>query len=210
MRVTSTERESSLRPIRIPLDKGLTGYRLFLIKADTQTKLNDVKSLADLKRFSFGAGAKWADVTILRDAGLTVEPGDDYAGLFRMLKAGRYDIFSRGVNEIAVEFKENKATMPDLAIEQKLMLHFPLARYFFVADTPEGEKLARRIEDGLRRLMKSGEFERRYQAFKKNSLEGISLSGRRLFRIKNPTLPPETPLAQQELWDSLAKEMKRR
>jgi len=208
LRVTSIELEGALRPIRIPLDKGLTGYRLLLIKADTQARLKSVRTLNDLKPFSFGAGARWADVDILRAAGLTVEPGESYDGLFRMLDVGRFDLFSRGVNEIAVELNENKARIPDLAIEQNLMLHFPLARYFFVAATPEGEKLARRMEDGLRRLEKNGEFERRYKVFKQNSLAGINLSGRRVFRIKNPLLPPETPLAQLELWDTLSKELK--
>ena len=31
------EYEESLRPIRIPLDKGLLGYRVFLIRADRQS-----------------------------------------------------------------------------------------------------------------------------------------------------------------------------
>lgn len=208
LRVTNVELEATFRPVRIPLDKGLTGYRLFLIRAGTQAKLSTVRALADLKPFSFGAGARWADVEILRAAGLTVEPGESYEGLFLMLGVGRFDLFSRGVNEIAVELSDNKTRIPDLVIEQNLMLHFPLARYFFVNATPEGEKLARRVEDGLRRLANNGEFERRYQLFKKKSLTGISLSGRRVIRINNPLLPPETPLAQTELWDNLSKELK--
>lgn len=208
LRVTNSELEETFRPVRIPLDKGLTGYRLFLIKAETQPRLDGVRSFEDLKPFSFGVGAKWIDVTILRAAGLTVEPGEDYAGLFRMLEARRFDIFSRGVNEIAVELKENIEKNPDLVIENKLMLYFPLARYFFTNRTPEGEKLAQRIEDGLQRLVRSGEFERRYQVFKQQCLVGLNLAGRRLLRITNPTLPPETPLAQKQLWETLSKELK--
>ncbi|MEO7108617.1 MAG: hypothetical protein ABIZ09_19745, partial [Rhodoferax sp.] len=44
-RTTSQERETILRPVRIPLDKGLTGYRLFLIQKPTQAKLNNVRTL---------------------------------------------------------------------------------------------------------------------------------------------------------------------
>ena len=40
VRATSTEREKTLQAVMIPLDKGLTGYRLFLTKTHTQQRLN--------------------------------------------------------------------------------------------------------------------------------------------------------------------------
>lgn len=56
-RTTSVAREQVLNPIRIPLDKGLTGYRLFLIKASTQHRLDTVRTQAQLQTFSIGQGA---------------------------------------------------------------------------------------------------------------------------------------------------------
>jgi hypothetical protein len=208
VRTTSMEREKTLLPIRIPLDKGLTGYRVFLIQAATQEKLATVRTLTDLKAFSIGQGAQWVDTDILRAAGLTVVTGGNYATLFNMLETGRFDLFSRGVNEVGQEFTSGVLTNSQLAVEKNLILYYPLPRYFFFPRTPEGALLAERVETGLRSLIKNGEFERRYQVFKKDVLKGLKLSGRHLFTIANPSLSPQTPLTDSTLWDNLSKELK--
>ncbi len=208
VRTTSNERETVLRPIMIPVDKGLTGYRLFLIQQSTQAKLDNVQSLDDSKSFPIGQGLHWVDSEILRSAGLTVVTGVSYEALFKMLKGGRFDLFSRGVNEISKELAVGRASNPDLTIEQHLLLYYPLPRYFFFARTPEGERLAQRVEEGLKMLVQSGEFDRQYKAFKRQILQGLNLSGRRVFKISNPTLSPQTPLGQHEYWDTLAEELK--
>jgi hypothetical protein len=207
-RTTSMEREKTLTPVRIPLDKGLTGYRLLLIQQATQDKLDQVRTLQDFKAISIGQGAMWVDTQILRAAGLKVEEGSSYESLFLMLKTGRFDAFSRGVNEIGKEWANGQLTNPDLMIEKNLLLYYPLPRYYFFAPTPDGAMLAKRVDEGLRLMIKSGEFERRYQVFKREILTGLKLSGRRLFTIPNPLLSPETPLAETEFWDNLSKELK--
>lgn len=207
-RTTSRSREQQLRPVRIPLDKGLTGYRLFLINAPLQTRLDSVLTLDDLKALRIGQGALWVDNEILRAAGLRVEEGANYESLFLMLGAGRFELLSRGINEIGRELEDGRARNPQLAIEKRLMLYYPLPRYFFFARSAQGERLAQRAEVGLRLLIRNGEFERRYQRFKARILAGLDLSGRILFRLPNPTLPAETPLEHKALWDSLERELK--
>ena len=207
-RATSKEREEVLLPIRIPLDKGLIGYRLFLIQRTTQDRLDTVRTVNDLKNFSIGQGIQWIDTDIMRAAGLNIQSGGSYESLFLMLAAGRFDIFSRGINEIGVEFETHSAAIPDLRIEKNLLLYYPLPRYFFFARTPDGELLAKRVEEGLRTLIKNGEFERRYQVFKREMLAGLNISGRRLLTINNPLLSVETPLADRDLWDTLERELK--
>lgn len=209
-RTTSIARENALRPIRIPLDKGLTGYRLFLIKADTQAWTDPVRTLPQLQTLSIGQGATWVDSDILRANGFRVVTAPTYELLLPMLDSGRFDLFSRGVNEISHELAAGRQTFPALAIERKLLLYYPLPRYFFFPRTPEGEQLAQRAEAGLRMLIKNGKFERRYQAFKKTILSDISLGGRRVFSIPNPLLPTETPLADRSLWDTLEPELRAR
>jgi hypothetical protein len=208
VRTTSNDRETLLRPVFIPLDKGLTGYRLFLIQKPTQNKLNAVRTLEDLKAFSIGQGQSWVDTIILRHAGLTVEAGAGHPSLFKMLQAGRFDVFSRGINEIGKEFQIGKEANSELAIERHLMLYYPLPRYYFFARTPEGERLARRVEEGLHLLIENGQFDKQYKAFKRLVLADLQLSGRRMFKITNPTLSPQTPLSHSEYWDTLADELK--
>lgn len=207
VRTTNKDREALMRPIFIPLDKGLTGYRLFLIEKPTQARLRNVRSLADLKPFSIGQGSRWIDTEILAHAGLTVVTGGGYESLFKMLQAGRFDLFSRGINEIGEELQAGRALDPNLAIEQNLMLYYPLPRYFFFARTEEGERLAKRVEAGLQLLMENGQFETLYQKFKRQMLSGLNLSGRRVFRLENPTLSDQTPLSRREYWDTLSIEL---
>lgn len=207
-RTTSTEREKTLQAVMIPLDKGLTGYRLFLTKTMTQQRLSQVRTVQDLKQFSIGQGINWIDGDILRNAGFNVVTGPNYDSLFAMLEANRFDVFSRGINEIGFEFNFATGRHADLAIEKSLMLYYPLPRYFFFSRTPAGERLARRVEEGLRMLIKNGKFDKRYQAFKRSILVGLQLAGRRIFRIENPYLSAATPLGERELWDTLEAELK--
>jgi hypothetical protein len=203
---TSPEREEKLLPIRIPLDKGLTGYRLFLITADKQEQLSRVMSIDELKSFKVGQGIGWIDASILTSAGFSVDATAAYTSLFDMLHLDRFSLFPRGINEIGMELATGQAKYPNIVVEKKLILYYPLPRYFFFARTAQGQMLATRVEYGLNKLIKNGGFEKHYQRFKSKVIADVKLSGRRVFRIPNPTLSEATPLARTELWDNLKKE----
>ena len=205
-RATNLDLEKRLRPIRIPLDKGLLGVRMFLVMPEVQARLNQVGTLDELRRFTVGQSSAWSDVHILREAGFKLVLSDAYLPLFSMLGAGRFDLFSRGAIEIESEWRANRDAVPGLMIEKKFLLYYPMPRYYFVPRTAEGERMAVRIEDGLQRLRRNGEFERRYQAWKRLVLKDLQLSGRTVFRIRNPELSPETPLADKYWWDDLTNE----
>jgi ABC-type amino acid transport substrate-binding protein len=192
--------EQRLLPIRFPLDKGLLGYRVFLIRGEMQSKLGLVGGLDDLRRYSIGQGRGWGDVTILREAGLTVVEGTSYEGLFSMLAAGRFQLFSRSVVEVGEELAREKPNHPEFAIEPHLMLNYPLTRYFYVTRSPAGDALARRISEGLERMLKNGRFDRMFEDFKSPFERQIGLHDRLLIRVANPLQTPETPLSRSELW----------
>jgi hypothetical protein len=192
--------EKELLPIRFPLDKGLLGYRVFLIRSETQPQLDLVNSLDELRQHTIGQGRGWGDVTILRHAGLKVVEGAAYDGLFDMLAARRFELFSRGVVEVGEELAHERSKHPDFVIERHLLLYYPLARYFYVTRSPDGDALARRISEGLERMLRNGSFERMFQAFKRPFEQEIGLRNRLLLRIDNPLQTPETPLGRSELW----------
>jgi hypothetical protein len=206
-RATNLELEATLRPVPLPLDRGLLGYRVFLILAEQQPRLDAVRSLDDLKRFSIGQSTPWTDVKILQANGFNLVLANDYEGLFKMLQARRFELFSRGVNEVRSEWLSHRDSIPDLVIERGIVLHYPMPRYFFVPRTAQGERMALRLQDGLQRLVRSGEFERRYQAYKRLVLDGLVLSGRRVFRLPNPELSKLAPTDQRLWWDDLAAEL---
>lgn len=192
--------EKRLLPIRFPLDKGLLGFRVFLIRGKMQSKLDPVNSLDELRRYRIGQGRDWGDVTILRNAGLTIVEGTSYDGLFGMLAAGRFELFSRGVVEVGEELAREKPRHPELAIERHLLLYYPLTRYFYVARSADGDALARRISVGLERMLGNGSFDRMFQDFKRPFEQEIGLRNRSLIRIENPLQTPDTPLNRTELW----------
>lgn len=206
-RATNLDLESRLRPIPIPLDKGLLGYRLFLIMPETQARLDKVQTLDDLRQFSIGQASPWTDVKILQSANMKLVIADNYEGLFQMLGIRRFDLFSRGVNEIYPEWEAHRDKVPGITIEKNLILAYPMPRYFFVPKTPAGARIAERVEDGLRRLAKNGEFERRYQAYKKAVLADVNLAGRRVFRLPNSQLSDLAPKNEKFWWDDLATEL---
>jgi hypothetical protein len=192
--------EQRLLPIRFPLDKGLLGYRVFLIRGEMQPKLDLVGGLEDLRRYSIGQGREWGDVTILRQAGLTVVEGTSYEGLFSMLATHRFQLFSRSVVEVGEELAREKPNHPELVIERHLMLYYPLTRYFYVTRSPAGDALARRISEGLERMLKNGLFDHMFEDFKTPFERQIGLRDRLLIRIANPLQTPETPLNRRGLW----------
>lgn len=206
-RATNLDLEARLRPVPLPLDKGLLGYRLFLIMPEMQERLDQVRSLDDLRQFSIGQATPWTDVKILEAGGFRLVLANDYEGLFKMLGARRFDLFSRGLNEIHSEWLAQKDNVPGMVIERGLVLHYPMPRYFFVPRTEQGARMAERIEDGLRRLARSGEFERRYQAYKRAMVADLNLAGRRVIRLPNPQLSALAPVGDKFWWDDLAVEL---
>ncbi|MGH8806455.1 MAG: hypothetical protein ACREX0_01085 [Noviherbaspirillum sp.] len=204
-RSTSVEHEARMLPIRIPLDKGLISYRIFLIREEDQRRFSSIRTLDDLRELSVGSYTTWADTKILRDNGFSVVTGESYEGLFKMLIANRFDFFSRSVDEAYREYDERSEQLPTMKVEDAVLLHFPTTRYFFVQRSPAGEKLARRVEHGLNQMIKDGSFDILFRKYKGPLIDRAHLKTRRMFRIPNPHLPPETPLARRELWyDPLA------
>lgn len=194
---SSVEKEEKLRTVRIPLLKGILGYRVFLIRKADQEKLSGVERLDELKRFTIGQGKGWSDVDILKHNGFTVVEGNKNT-LHKMLVAGRFDLFSRGINEAPVEYAANVGELPELHVEETLLLYYPLVRYLFFAK--DDEALAARVEAGLEMLIADGTFDRMFNEYTSEFLGKINLKGRRLFRIDNPFAGRDIPVERKDYW----------
>jgi len=197
---TSIEREQAMTPVRIPLEKGLLGWRILLIHRRTQEALTRVKTLDDLKAFTFGQGLGWSDVAILRHNGLDVTEGSSYDGLFKMLQTDRFQLFPRGVGEIFTEWDKRRETNPDLQVENSLLLHYPFVRYFWTANNERGNRLRERITLGLESMIKDGTFDTLFLQRHGEVIRRARFGERLLIRLDNPDLPPLTPLDRSELW----------
>ena len=199
---TQTEYEERLRPIRVPIFKGMLGHRIFIIRRGDQARFDQVQNLDDLRQIPGGQGRFWGDTKILQHSGLNVITTSKYENLFPMLEGGRFDYFPRAVHEPWSEV-ENRPEL-NLTIEKRILLIYPLPMYFFVEK--DDEDLAGAIEQGLRNSIENGSFDEFFfnRPIIKNALEYANLAERLVLRIPNPNLSPQTPLEEKQLWLDIA------
>ena len=192
------EKEEDFLPVRIPLYKGMFGYRIFIIKKNNQYKFNDIKNIDDLKKISLGQGRTWADTKILEANGLNVVKVSKFPSLLYMVDGGRYDAFPRGIHEPWGELEANPKLQ--LTVEQRLMLAYKMPFYLFV--NKNNRQLAHRLEVGLNRAIADGSFDKLFYAEPgvQKVLQFANLKNRKLIELQNPYLPPETPVSRAELW----------
>jgi len=195
---TRREWEERALAVRIPIRKGILGYRLFLINKQDQPRFEAISSLSQLKQMVVGSGEQWSTTAALRKLGFNVEGGTSYESLFTMLAHKRFDFFPRGVNEIFGEFDGRKAKFPNLHIEEGLAVYLPLPTYFFV--TPKRLDLAKRLEKGLAKMVEDGTLDRLFNEHHSEALKRAGLASRQIFSLNNPDLTPETPFGRQQLW----------
>lgn len=190
--------ETRLTPIRIPIDKGIGGYRVFHIRKEDQPRFAAVSSLEDLKHLRVGAQTGWSSVPVYQVHNFSLITGNNYEGLFGMLSAGRFDYMPRGLEEIFIEHDLRRAQYPNLAVEQQLLLYYPFPKYFFAS--PANPKLAERIRTGLLALIADGNFDRLFYEHHAKLLQRAKLCQRRLFQVSNPELSDKTPYNIKKYW----------
>ncbi len=193
--MTSIERERLLRPIRVPLDKGLNGWRIMLVEKSNPHVFAKVRAVDDLSRYILLQGHDWPDTQILKFNGLVVDTSQHPAQLFDMLRKGRGQGFPRSVVEIKSEANAHQA---DFIIDPHLALYYPSAVYFFV--NKENESLAEALEQGLKHLQNSGQFDQMFWQEYGETLLQLNLVKRRILVLRNPDLPLATPINNKSLW----------
>lgn len=194
--VTDASREARLRPVRFPIDRGLIGWRVLLVRQGEAGRFAGAAQAADLAAFRFGQGHDWPDLRILRGNGLRVEASPTYEGLFAMLARGRIDALPRSLAEVPAEL----AARPhlDLALEPALLLHYPSALYFFVRQ--DDAELADAIASGLETALADGSFEALFQRYHGEAIAAVAPGSRRVVALVHPGLPAGTPLDRPGLW----------
>ncbi|WP_020593042.1 substrate-binding periplasmic protein [Kiloniella laminariae] len=149
---TDIEREQKLRAIRIPLNMGLLGYRLLIIRKDRIAEFDKITRPEELKSLIACQGQHWPDSDILEDNGFSVDRTIRFEFMWRMTENRRCDYFPRAITEGYGELKAYGAET--LIAYDKIILAYRFPMYFFVnkQDTP----LARRLEQGLEEMLSDG------------------------------------------------------
>ncbi|MGE5450375.1 MAG: hypothetical protein ACM3VZ_00855 [Acidobacteriota bacterium] len=194
--MTTRQREADALPIRIPIYKGLIGWRLPLVHASRSGALAGVRTLQQLAAFDAGQARDWPDTDILLANGLPVTTTVSYSGLFQMLGRQRFDYMPRSVVEVWDEAQAHRAD--GLIVDPHLVLHYQAAAYFFV--NKQNTALAQKITLGLERALNNGKFNRLFYSYHAKAIEQAQISQRTVIELQNPLLPKETPLGRKELW----------
>lgn len=192
------EFDEGMIPIPFPIDKGLLGYRVALIDADNQPKIDAIQTLAQLRTLSVGQGSNWGDVRVYQYNHVPVRTAQTYESLFLMLLHGRFDLFPRGVTEAPEELRAYGPQYPHLAIDRHLLIRYPFAQFFYVSKSEP--HLAARIRDGLEQMKKDGSFDAFFNQHFAHQLVDLKLRERTVIELQNPYLPAWVPLSRKDLW----------
>lgn len=182
---TGADLEARFQAIYLPLDRGLSGWRLLVIRRDAGRRFAGVQSLQDLAAMTAGQGMSWSDVALLRAAGLRVTTAEGLGRLFSLLQAGRFDYLPLGLNEVDGFVAAHRAVAPDAVIEPRLALRYPFARLFYVRRDDDDRHAA--ISAGLGRAFEDGSFSALFaaQVHTQAALAAARLAERQVLQIAN-------------------------
>jgi ABC-type amino acid transport substrate-binding protein len=176
---TQTFLDQDLQPIRIPLCKGLTGWRVFFIRPESQLEFSSIKSADDLKNYTAGNGNDWPEAVLYDHANLPQKLSGSWKGLFYMLKQNRIDYLSRSALEIYDE--EDAFPELNLKVESQLIIQYPAAYYFYVSKN--NKQLSADIKIGLERAIADGSFDKIFNRYFSEKLKRLDLGNRRIVKI---------------------------
>ncbi len=191
--MTNEQREADFLPIRVPIFKGLIGWRVLLVEPNMLPKLER----SNLREHSVVQGMDWPDTKILQANGFNVVNATNYDEAFMIMHRSQAGMFPRSVIEVIAEMADDNLRR-DLMIEPNYVLQYPAAMYFFV--NKRDKILARLLEQGFAKAMADGTFDALFNATYLPVLEELKVSQRTLVKLTNPLLPLETPLFEKHLW----------
>jgi len=197
---TSLNREKQFLAIRIPLVKGLLGYRFFIIDENKKDIFNSVETLENLKQLKACQGTYWPDTKILENAKLKVVKNPVYEAMFLQVQKGRCDYFPRGVHEIVSEVKSRKDRYKELVMYEDMIVYYPFPMYFFVSK--ENKALANRIEQGLLKLIESKKFDEYIQNHEvtKHLFPIENWINKKTFVLENPFMNKDEKYFNSKFW----------
>jgi len=194
---SSPTAEEHLRAIRIPVFKGLLSHRILIIRKGDQEKFDNIQKLNDFRILTAGAASRWVDRFVLESAGIKVAVTSGPSQLWPMLAKGRFDYMSFGMIEAWQHFPEHS---DHLAVEEKLILHYPIAFYIYV--NKDDDTLYEAIKNGMEAAIKDGSYDKLLFGSKiiQDAIKKTNIKSRRFIYIDMPDIPKDTPFDRKELW----------
>lgn len=197
---TSLEREQNLAPIRIPLLKGLLGYRGLIIRESERLFFANKTNWLRLNLRSICQGMHWPDSDILERGGFRVIRSARFKSMFAMLENYRCDMFPRGIHEGPAEVLANKQASDKLGWFDQYLIYYPFPMYFFTKK--DNIVLADRIAKGLEMMIDDGSFDLFMQQHPvtKHLFPLSQWTERVEVKLLNIALPADTDITDSRYW----------
>ncbi|MDE1460848.1 hypothetical protein [Spartinivicinus poritis] len=198
----SKEIEDKLVPIRFPVFRGLLGHRIFITNKTTAATLGDIKTKADLDKLTMVQGQGWADVDVLRSGGFKVKEISSFESIFKQVNGGRAPLFPRAVIEPYSEVASRVNKLPELMVDDKLMVVYKFPMFFFVSPTDKHKPLVDALNNGFKKAYDDGSFIKYFESdpLVKSTFEKVKMDQRTVFTIDNPHLSDETRAIDDKYW----------
>ena len=191
--VTSDEREKQALAVRIPIVKGVLGYRLGIIKKSRLDYFSKLKTDGELRSLRYGLRADWPDTVIFKDNDFNVlEYSQENSG-YELLEASRIDVLP-----IDALYANDITNMTDLAIDPAHVFYYPSAVYFFVKK--DNQALYQKLKTGLDKAIEDGSFDTLFNRYFKGELAELALEKRQKITLVNTLLPASAPIHTKKYW----------
>ncbi len=174
---------SVLLQIKMPLLRGFMGYRIPLIRRDSQAAFDRVNTLDDLRKIPLGLGKGWEGYIYQKNGFNLTEP-INFETLLKMLAGGRYDFVPLSAIEIEDYYQIDNQTLDSLVPENHILIHTALPNYFYVS--PNAPELATRLNAGFKQLQKNGGMNKIFDKYFLARLQKLNLPNRKIIEIPNP------------------------
>ncbi|NRA72302.1 MAG: hypothetical protein HRU24_14890 [Gammaproteobacteria bacterium] len=197
---SSIERENKFLAIKIPILRGILGFRMSIIRKDFESEFSQIKTIDDLKKYSACQGMHWPDSDILEAAELKVIRNASHESLFRQVVAKRCDYFPRSVQEGPLEIALKTKKYPELMFYRHLIIHYPYPAYFFVSKN--NNALHQRLFKGFNLAIEDGSFQRYLHSHigTKDVFPASKWLNNTIVEITNPLLSEGTDIDNSLYW----------
>ncbi|MDZ5649063.1 hypothetical protein [Nitrospirillum sp. BR 11828] len=192
---TAPALEAHFQPVRVPLDRGLMGYRLLAVGEAGQAKVQEGQPLA------LAQGSGWPEARLLRAAGQIVHEtaGNPYTDI----ADGAADAVPRSSLDIDQEVERAQAAGVPVTVARDVALFYrDFYLYFFVAK--HNDRLADMLLDGLYEAYADGSFMALFRSDPQiQAALAYTKQGRRVLALPNPDATTPTRALAASLTESL-------
>lgn len=195
---TTENKNARFLPIKIPMQMGIVGYRILMVRENFKETLANVSNIEDLRKLKNGLMKSWNNYQIFNYNSLPFVLGDNYEGLFLKLKRGHFDYFSRGINEAYKELQDRPSLQKDLVVDKNILLYYQ--QYNFLYTSKKNTHLNERISKGMALIIRDGTFYKVFCKYNREYIVHSDLANRTLIKLHNPILPKNLALDESLLF----------